>query len=118
MDYAHAIADYDQAILLNAKTPTIYNNLAWLLATSPQAGLRDGKKALEDAMTACELTYWQSPENVDTLAAAYAETGDFADAVKWESSFLAMPNLAEKDAADGRNRLNLYKAHKPYHLDK
>ena len=53
------------------------NNLAWLLATSPEEGIRDGKRAIELAEKACEETEWQDAHIISTLAAGYAETGNF-----------------------------------------
>jgi len=58
------------------------NNLAWVLATWPDALLRDGTKAVALAERAESLTQRRSPVITGTLAAAYAEAGRFADAVK------------------------------------
>ena len=117
-DYDKAIADYDEAIRLDPKDAIAYDILASLLATCAQAGFRDGKKAVEYAAKACELSEWKSPDFVDTLAAAYAEAGDFEAAIRWETKFLATSNLSEKDAADAKSRLALYQAHRPYHEEK
>ena len=117
-DYDRAIADYDEAIRLDPKDAIAYDILASLLATCAQAGFRDGKKAVEYAAKACELSEWKSPDFVDTLAAAYAEAGDFEAAIRWETKFLATSNLSEKDAADAKSRLALYQAHRPYHEEK
>ena len=117
-DYAKAIADYDEVIRLNPQLAEAYNKLAWLLGTCMQASFRDAKKSVEYATKACELSEWKDANSVDTLAAARAEAGNFEQAIKWETKYLETPNLSEKDAADGKSRLTLYKAHKPYHEEK
>jgi len=114
-DYVNAIADNKQTIQLVPKIPDGYNNLAWILATCPEASLRDGKKAVESATKACELSGWKNPNYIDTLAAACAEAGDFDNAVKWETQFLQTPNLSADDAADAKTHLALYQAHQPFH---
>jgi serine/threonine protein kinase/cytochrome c-type biogenesis protein CcmH/NrfG len=61
--------------------PAPYRRLASLLATSPEADLREGRKAVELANRACELSMRKNPEDLDVLAAAYAEVGQFDRAV-------------------------------------
>ena len=112
------IADYEQAIGLNPQYAIAYRNLASLLATCPQAGFRDGKKAVAAATKACELSGWKDPGSVDILAAADAEAGDFADAVKWEIQFSATPGLSASEAEAAQNCLELYQDHKPFHFAK
>jgi len=94
-----------------------WNNLAWLQATCPVAELRNGAKAIEYATKACELTKWKTANNVDTLAAAYAESGDFKSAEKWQKEAINL--LTEKEPAGWRAefeaRLKLYQSGKPYH---
>ena len=82
---AEAIADYEKALKLQPKEEGILNNLAWTLATSPDAKLRNGRRAIELATAACEVTGYKLAYILSTLAAAYAETGDFQTAVKWSS---------------------------------
>jgi Flp pilus assembly protein TadD len=94
-----------------------YNSLAWVLATAPKASTRDGKKAIDYAMKACELSNWTDSETVSTLAAAYAETGDFDNAIKWQRKYLEYPNLTGSVYVDDRDRLALYEARKPYHIE-
>ena len=75
-----AIAHYRQAIALRPDFQEALSNLAWLLATRPEAELRDGAQAVELAERACELTAYKLAACIGTLAAAYAEAGRFADA--------------------------------------
>jgi len=117
-DYAGALADYKQLLQLEPKNSDACNDRAWLLATCPQAAFRDGKQAVADAVRACELTQWNNPAPLDTLAAASAEAGDFASAVKWENKCLAFPDLDPTVLVDAQNHLILYQAGKPYHADK
>jgi tetratricopeptide (TPR) repeat protein len=94
--------------------PTV-NQLAWLLATSPIDAFRDGKKAVELATQACTMSNWKRPGVIDTLAAAYAEAGDFDNAVKTENQCLQLPEVFQGQQEGMQERLELYQAHKPYH---
>ena len=117
-EYAKALADYQEAVRLNPDSADGLNGMAWLLATSPDEKLRDGKKAVEAARHACELGTWKEPRHIDTLAAAYAEAGDFDEAVKWEKKALEFPDF-EKSAGDRvRMRLQMYEDHNPFRLEK
>ncbi len=114
--YDRALADYDEAIRLDPKLAWAYNNRAWLWATCcPDEKYRDGKKAVESATCACELTAWKDADYLDTLAAAWAKAGDFDEAIKWQEKALGM--LAKNDdqnRKDFQARLTLYRAKKPY----
>ena len=116
--YDKALADYAQAIQYGPDQTMAYNNFAWLLATCPQAKLRDGKKAVEYATKSCQLSEWKEGASLDTLAAAYAEAGDFDNAVKWENASMQIPNQTPSVIADDQSRLALYQAHKAYHEPK
>ncbi|HEV2693624.1 MAG TPA: acyltransferase family protein [Verrucomicrobiae bacterium] len=61
--------------------PVANNNLAWSLATNPDASKRNGARAVELAESACQQTQYQEIVMVGTLAAAYAEAGRFEDAI-------------------------------------
>jgi hypothetical protein len=85
------------------------------LGTSREPGLRDGKKAVESATTACELTEWNDSGAPESLAAAKAEAGEFDLAVKWQTREIAAPtDLGESQ--EQRARLALYRETKPYRM--
>ena len=67
---------------------TIRNNLAFILATAPDESLRDGARAVELALEAVQLAE-PSPALCDTVAVAYAETGDFPEAIRWTEKAIA-----------------------------
>jgi serine/threonine-protein kinase len=88
--------------------------LAWLLATCPDDKGRDGKRAVEHARTACERTGWKDPLCLDTLAAAYAEVGQFKEAVRYQTRALEDPALTDGLRTAARQRLELYRQKKPF----
>lgn len=112
-DYRRAIEDYRGALANNPKLTLAYNDLAWILATCPEKPLRDGKKAIEYANKACELADWKRADQLDTLAAAYAEAGDFDHAIKTQSEAIRLAGSPE-DEHEFKDRLQLYQRHEPY----
>ena len=93
------------------------NDLAWSLATSANANIRDGKRAVQLGERACELTEYKQTIFIGTLAAAYAEAGRFDDAVATAQKAIATAQRQEETNLVQRNQefLQLYLAHKPYH---
>jgi tetratricopeptide (TPR) repeat protein len=83
--------------------------LAWLLAVCPDHAFRDGRRALRIAKFGCEETRYENAAFLDTLAAAYAETGDFENAIQWQSRACQM-----KPNPNFEKRLELYRQHHPY----
>jgi tetratricopeptide (TPR) repeat protein len=114
--YDNTRADYAEALRLDPTGIPAIDQLAWLLATCPDPNFRDGKRAVELATRACELTEWKNAYTLGTLAAAFAELGDFAKAVEWqEKANRLYADPAER--AKGEARLKLYQNHKPYRLE-
>ncbi len=89
-----------------------YNNRAWSRATSLDDGIRDGGKAVADAIQANELSGWKNPIYLDTLAAAFAENQQFEEAVKWQQLALGLLGKSRDSGYD--KRLEVYQNHKPY----
>lgn len=109
-----AVADDNEVIRIKPDFAQAYINLASLLAVCPDASIRNGAKAVEYATKGCELTGWNAPATFSTLAAAYAEVGDFDNAVKWQTKYLES-NPSTNDVEIGRARLALYQHKKPLH---
>jgi tetratricopeptide (TPR) repeat protein len=115
-DYAAALEAYDEAIRLGPKQSQGYNNKAYLLATCAEEKFRDGKKAVELAKKAVELTGPNDPNranNLDTLACAYAEAGDFDNAVKTMTEALEKAPPFARDEFE--MKMKLFKDKKAYH---
>ena len=113
-EYDKAIAEYTEAIKLDPADARAYERLAWVLATAAKDELRDGKKAVEYAKKACELTDWKNPDYLATLSAAFAETGDFKEAIKWQMKALEAPELEPEKAEQYRHRLKMFEEGKPF----
>ncbi len=115
--YGEAISDYEAAVRVDPNYALGFTDLAWLRAACPAGKFRDGAKAIENATKACELTNWKDHRYVGTLAAVYAEVGDFAAAVKWQKKAIDLLTEDKRDKwqASYESRLRLYQSGKPYH---
>jgi tetratricopeptide (TPR) repeat protein len=78
---AAAVPHYRQAVQLSPNSAIYLNDLAWLLATHPDADIRNGPEAVTLAEKAVELTHGTQAAFLGTLAAAYAEVGRFPEAI-------------------------------------
>jgi tetratricopeptide (TPR) repeat protein len=109
---AQAAKYFALAVDVSPDNPFLLNRLGWLLATSPEDGVRNGARAVEVGERAVRLTFRQDVTSLDTLAAAYAEAGRFADAVAAgrEAVTLAVQQSNDAIVPELRGRLALYEA--------
>lgn len=113
-DHKGAIEGYEKAMAIKDDDDGILNNYAWVLATSPYDDVRDGEKSIELAKKACEVTEYSKPHILSTLAAAYAETGDFENAKKWSQKALDIADGDPEMVEHLEKELESFKAEKPW----
>ena len=122
-----AIKDYETALEKVPDSEHMLNNLSWILSTSRDDELRDGKRALELGKRACEITDYKAAYILSTYAAGYAENGDWENATKWSSKAveLSKQDLEKASTAEEKkrqaetlehleNELESYKEKKPW----
>ncbi|HEY6564194.1 MAG TPA: tetratricopeptide repeat protein, partial [Pirellulaceae bacterium] len=110
--HAEAITDYEAALAAQPDDSGILNNLAWVLATSTFDKLRDGPRAIEVAMKACEATEYKQAHILSTLAAGYAEAGKFDDAIEWSTKAVELGEGPVKEQLTAE--LESYKKGQPW----
>jgi len=109
--YRRAFLDLTRALEFDPENTHAANDLAWLLATCPDPIFRDGAQAVRYAEQVCRATDWGNAAYLDTLAAAYAERGDWAKAIWWQERYLALVKNPDDMA---RLRLTRYRHHQAY----
>jgi tetratricopeptide (TPR) repeat protein len=112
-----AITHLRAAVKLEPNQAWYLARLAWVLATSPDDSSRSGAESILLAQRAAELTLNADATALDTLAAAYAESGQFDNAVAIGRQALASADAQGKSELSRgiRERLNLYNAKRPFH---
>ncbi|HVH06627.1 MAG TPA: hypothetical protein VNE71_11565 [Myxococcota bacterium] len=108
-----AASELEAALRLRPQSLTLLNNLAWLLATSADAGVRRPDRAIELARRAIDVG-GAVPARLDTLAAGYAAAGRLAEAVATEDEAVRLLEGSGADAAGYRERLQSYRAGRPW----
>jgi tetratricopeptide (TPR) repeat protein len=112
----NAIEQWETSLQIKPDDGNAQNNLAWVLATYPDSAIRDGKRAVQLAESAANLSGGDAPIVLRTLAAAYAEHGDFSKAIETNNRALrnadAQRNSSLADTL--RHELSLYEVNKPY----
>lgn len=120
--YARTMEEFRKAASPRRESPQAHQALARLYAACPHGTIRNGPKAVEHALKASaqsNLTAYRQAEEVrwqyaDTLAAAYAESGDFARAVKWAQ--MALERAPARQRAAVARRVEMYRKGKPYRM--
>ena len=114
-DSAGAIKHYRAALDNEPELAMALNNLAWILATSSDDSLRNGAEAVKHARRACELTNYKSTMLVGTLAAAYAEAGEFSEAISTAEKACQLASTNRETELLRRNEQlrDVYRAGKP-----
>ena len=113
-NYRAAASDFEKAARLSPSDYDVANSHAWFQGTCPEDSLRNGRQALETSLRLCERSRWQDSDALDTLAAAYAEIGDFDAAVKYQTQAINMKGARAFKRKRMQERLELYREHKPY----
>lgn len=111
-----AIAQWEASLAIKANDGNAQNNLAWVLATYPDATIRNGNRAVELAEKAAALPGGQDPIVLRTLAAAYAEAGQFSKAIEMaeHASELAIARQNPSLVETLQNEIALYRANTPH----
>jgi Tfp pilus assembly protein PilF len=112
--YDKALDDLDDVLKAAPGSARAWRQRAWILATCPDAKVRNGELAVVAATRACEATGGKDPRCVATLAAAYGESGDFASALKYQQQAMELLDSKSADAREYRRALLRYHAKKPY----
>lgn len=113
---ADALSQYDTMLKSRPGHPVVANNVAWLLATSPDQSIRNAEEAIKQAEHVCRVTRWQVPSALDTLAVAYAAAGRFEEAIEIAGKAIQLASAASQPALaeNIRRRLTLYQQKRPY----
>jgi tetratricopeptide (TPR) repeat protein len=115
-DVRGGIEQWEISLQLNPDDGNALNNLAWVLATYPEDTIRDGKRAVELAAKATTLPGGNVPIVIRTLAAAYAEAGDFSKAIETGQRALDLATAQNNTSllSTLRHEIELYQARTPY----
>ena len=115
--YAEASKEFNYLISLRPRPVTLARALsdrAWFQATCPNSSFRNGQKAIKHAKAACSIMQWKDESMIDTLAAAYAETGDFDSAAPYAAQALAVKGISAQDEKVFREHLVLFQERKRF----
>jgi len=116
-EFEQAIKQYERTIELNPRDISALNNLAWMFAACSRVTLRDGARAVDLASRADQLSQGTNVIVLHTLAAAYAQNGQFSEAIRTAERALQLAktqgNASLGDAL--RQEIALFRSGSPYH---
>lgn len=115
-DVRGGIREWETSLEINPNDGNALNNLAWILATFPDDSVRNGKRAVELGEKATALPGGNAPIILRTLAAAYAEAGDFSKAIETAQRAIESADAQRNTslAATLQHEIELYRASTPY----
>jgi tetratricopeptide (TPR) repeat protein len=113
---AEAIEHYEKALEISPQSVSALNNLAWLLATVSHASLRNGVRAIQFAQQADQLSGGNNALVRRTLAAAYAEAGQFGKAMESAQAAMQLGRSQGDDSlvTELQQEIALYELGLPY----
>jgi tetratricopeptide (TPR) repeat protein len=114
--YAESLKEFDYLVRIRPHLDSYARALwgrAWLLATCPNASFRNGRQAVQDAKIACKLTNWTDEAAIDSLAAAYAETGNFDSAARYAEQALTVKGISSAASKMIQRHLASFRERKP-----
>ena len=114
--YGESLKEFDYLIRIRPHLDSYaraLNSRAWFLATCPDVAFRNGRQAVQDATLACKLTNWNDEIAIDSLAAAYAEAGDFDPATRYAEQALMVKGISSDSSKMIQRHLTSFKQHKP-----
>jgi tetratricopeptide (TPR) repeat protein len=111
-----ALDDFESAAALDRNNASSLFEVALSLATSPNDDVRDGRRAIEFAKKACEISKWQIDAFIAALAAGYAAKGDWENAIRYQKD--AIEKTPEQARKRRQETLGLYEKHQPLLLTK
>jgi tetratricopeptide (TPR) repeat protein len=111
-NYAASLKELDHLVSIRPRTYALARALAeraWLRAVCPDRSIRDPQQALKDAKLACSLMQWKNEDMIDTLALAYAQTGDFESAAGYEQKALSIKGISPEQSKQFQEHLAMFK---------
>lgn len=114
-----ALREFREALRLTPESVLTLDKMGWILSTSPEAAVRNGKEAITLAQRACEITQNGNPFTLSTLSAAYAEDGQFDKAIASAEKSKSLTDQAKhpKLFALIDRQLSFYRDHRPFRND-